>query len=105
MDINTTRSKFRDIANKSNTKLTSQLLSEGVLCPSYNNPVPPGTGRIVKEEATPIISKGQISSLNSTLAGTYVERFPNANITPEEKYNPLLKEDISASTEINDVLQ
>lgn len=102
MNIHNIRSKFRDPVNRSNTKLANQLIAEGVLCPSYNTPVPPATGRIVKEEATPIVSSGQISSLSSTLAGTYVERFPDANIIPEEKYNPLLKEDISASTKLNE---
>tara|TARA_R110000803_G_scaffold49535_1_gene103094 strand:+ start:4797 stop:7295 length:2499 start_codon:yes stop_codon:yes gene_type:complete len=102
MNINSVRSKFRDPANKSNTKLANQLIAEGVLCPSYNNPVPPATGRVVKEEATPIISKGQIDPFNPTLAGTYVARFPDANITPEEKYNPLIRGEINASTKLND---
>lgn len=84
------RSAMRDPANRNNSQLTTRYVQDGVIDESFSTPTPPAIGRIITEESTPIISTQSIDLYRNNMYATYVPKAKFANITPEEKYNPLL---------------
>lgn len=84
------RSAMRDPANRNNSQLTTRYVQDGVIDESFSTPTPPAIGRVITEEATPIISTQSVDLYRNNMYATYVPKAKFANITPEEKYNPLL---------------
>lgn len=84
------RSAMRDPANRNNSQLTTRYVRDGVIDESFSTPTPPAIGRVITEESTPIISTQSIDLYRNNMYATYVPKAKFANITPEEKYNPLL---------------
>lgn len=84
------RSAMRDPANRNNSQLTTRYIQDGIIDESFSTPTPPAIGRIITEESTPIISTQSVDLYRNNMYATYVPKAKFANITPEEKYNPLL---------------
>jgi len=96
------RSAMRDPANRNNKALTNAYIANNVIDESYSNPTPPEIGRIVTEKSTPILAAKSPDIFRNDAYATYVAKRKFANITPEDKYNPFLKEEITAKTKLND---
>ena len=100
MNYDKARSKLRDPANRNNSKFVGTLIQEGILCSEFNNPTPKRLGRIIKEESSPFISDKSINIYNPKLSATYVVKKSNANVTPENQYNPLKQNNLTAKTKL-----
>lgn len=97
------RSKLRDSANRNNSTLIGNLISEGNLCEDYNTPTPPGVGRIVDGESTSYVPPGGANARVSTNNVVYIPRNAVKQFLPDPLYNPMnygSNEEITAKTKI-----
>ena len=83
------RSKLRDPANRANQTFIGSLLEEGTLCEEYNNPTPPGIGRIIDGESTTFQASRAADALHVTNNVIYIPRNVVKQFVPDPIYNPL----------------
>ena len=96
-NVETARSRLRDSNNRRNSKYIGKLLAHNVIDDSFDNPIPKKySSRIVKETATPIISRKKITAEDKSQYAIVVDKIKNVTILPDFRYNP------DAATEINE---
>lgn len=83
------RSKLRDPANRANQTFIGSLLEEGTLCEEYNNPTPPGIGRIIDGESTTFQASRFADALHATNNVIYIPRNVVKQFVPDPIFNPL----------------
>ena len=96
-NVETARSRLRDPNNRRNSRYIGKLLAHNVIDDSFDNPIPKKySSRIVKETATPIISRKKITAEDKSQYAIVVDKIRNVKILPDFRYNP------DAATEINE---
>lgn len=96
-NVETARSRLRDPNNRRNSRYIGKLLAHNVIDDSFDNPIPKKySSRIVKETATPIISRKKITAEDKSQYAIVVDKIKNVQILPDFRYNP------DAATEINE---
>jgi len=96
-NVEIARSRLRDPNNRRNSGYIGKLLSQNVIDNSFFNPIPKKySSRVVKETATPSVSRKKITAEDKSQFAIVVDKVRNVNILPDFRYNP------DAATEINE---
>lgn len=93
------RSRMRDAANRSNSGFVGSLISNNIVCESYNNPTPAEIGRVVAKDGTGVTSEGFINAPNPSSAFV-PKRSGTFSIIPEFQYNPYFAGTITGRTKL-----
>lgn len=96
-NVEIARSRLRDPNNRRNSGYIGKLLAQNIIDDSFNNPIPKKySGRVLKETATPSVSRKKITAEDKSQYAIVVDKIRNVKILPDFRYNP------DAATEINE---
>ena len=93
------RSRMRDSANRANSAFVGSLISNSVVCESYNKPTPTEIGRVLAKDGTGVTSEGFINGPNPSVA-FIPKRSGTFSIIPEFQYNPYFAKAINGRTKL-----
>ena len=93
------RSRMRDSANRSNSTFVGSLISNDVVCETYNRKTPTEIGRVVAKDGTGITSEGFINAANPSQA-FIPKKAGTFSIIPEFQYNPYFAKAINGKTKL-----
>ena len=93
------RSRLRDPANRNNSAFVSEMLSTETICIDYNNPTPPGIGRVINGGAIPEDGETPIGN-RRIVRRSFKPSESRVDVTPDQQYNPDYAASITASTKL-----
>ena len=93
------RSKMRDPANRSNSAFVGEMISNQTICIDYNNPTPPGIGRVISGGAVPEDGETPIGN-GSIVRRSFKPSESNVDLAPDRQYNPDYVGEITSSTKL-----
>lgn len=93
------RSRLRDPANRNNSAFVSEMLSTETICTSYNNPTPPGIGRVISGGAVPEDGETPIGN-RRIVRRSFKPAEAKVDIGPDQQYNPDYAGNITSSTKL-----
>lgn len=93
------RSKMRDPVNRGNSTFVSEMLSNQTICVDYNNPTPPGIGRVISGGAVPEDGETPIGN-GSIVRRSFKPSESKVELAPDREYNPDYAGQITSSTKL-----